>query len=543
MAYYCCMPDFISIHSLWLSIAFLAGIAIKRIGLPPLVGFMLTGILLNLSGNVSTEVNPLMEVLSEFGILLLLFTIGLKLKVKTLLKPEVLITANLHIIITTVTIGSFLFGLSYFGFKYFAELNVWSSLLIGFALSFSSTVFVIKVLEERGEIQAFHAKIAIGILVIQDILAVLFLSFSSGKMPGLVILGLPLYLYILSKILSWILDQTGRGELLTLFGLVCTFIAGAYAFEFFGLKSTLGALVLGMLLVNHNKSGELYDRIMSYKDFFLIAFFVKIGMTGVINLDVFIISLILLVFLFFKMGLFVYILSYFPIKPRTAFLSSSTLSNYSEFALIIGVSGVEMGILNNDWLLVFAILMSFSFIISSPFNSQIHLIFDRYKKQISKIGKNVKFIDDDPVIYPDTEVLIIGMGSIGRPAYKYFEDLKKMKTLGLDFDQERVDHLKTQNLHVMYGDAASSELWENIDGTNLQLVLLAMSDFAANLICLQEIIKLKQRNFKICAISHYEDENHIFKSLGVDYIYQYKENIGADFAEQSNFSITNDLKN
>ncbi|MBK7811234.1 MAG: cation:proton antiporter [Saprospiraceae bacterium] len=537
------MPDLISIHSLWLSIAFLAGIATKKIGLPPLVGFMMTGIVLNLSGNVSVEVNPLIEVLSEFGILLLLFTIGLKLKVKTLLKPEIFITANLHILITTITIGSFVFGFSYFGLQYFSELNVWSSILIGFALSFSSTVFAIKVLEERGEIQAFHAKIAIGILVIQDILAVIFLSFSSGKMPGLLILGLPIYLYLLSKILSWILDQTGRGELLTLFGLVSTFIAGAYAFELFGLKSSLGALVLGMLLVNHNKSSELYDRIMSYKDFFLIAFFVKIGMTGVINLDVFIVSLILLVFLLFKMGLFLYLLSYFPIKPRTAFLSSSTLTNYSEFALIIGVSGVEMGLLNNDWLLIFAILMSFSFVIASPINSKIHLIFDNNKKRISKIGRRATFIDDDPIIYPDTEVLIVGMGSIGKPAYRYFDQLKKMKTLGLDFDQERVDHLKTQNYHVLYGDAASSELWENIDCTNLQLVLLAMSDFGANLICLHEIIKLKHRNFKICAISHYEDETHTFKSLGVDYIYQYKENIGADFAEQSNFSIINDLKN
>ncbi|MBK9270203.1 MAG: cation:proton antiporter [Saprospiraceae bacterium] len=532
------MPEFIAIHSLWLSIAFLAGIATKRLGLPPLVGFMLTGIGLNLTGYISQNVNPLLEALSEIGIMLLLFTIGLKLKVKTLIKPEILIPANLHILITTLLIGGTVFGLSYFGVQYFIGLDIWASLLIGFSLSFSSTVFVIKVLEERGEIQAFHAKIAIGILVIQDIVAVVFLSFSSDKMPGLLILALPLYLWLVSKIMFWILDQTGRGELLTLFGLVSTFIAGASAFEFFGLKSSLGALVLGMLLVNHKKSGELYDRIMNYKDFFLIAFFVKIGLTGVINLDVFVVSLILLVFLFFKMGLFVYLFSYFPIKPRTSFLSSASLSNYSEFGLITGVAGVQMGLLNHEWILIFAILMSFSFVIASPFNSKIHLIFDRYRDQICRIGWKSKFIDEDPKIFPDTEVLVIGMGSLGRPAYRYFEQTKKMKTLGLDYNQEQVETLKQQNYQIFYGDAASSELWSSIDAKSIQLVLLAMSDFSANLICLHEILKLKNRKFKICAISHYEDETSTFKTLGVDYVYQYKENIGADFAEQSMLSIS-----
>lgn len=532
------MSDIFDVHLVWLSLAFFAGLGAKKTGLPSLVGFISAGILLNYWGVITPGLTSTLHVLSDLGIMLLLFTIGLKMKWKTLTRPEIWVTANLHVLMTVILIGGFLFGLSYYSIFGFSDLSPGACMLVAFSLSFSSTVFVIKVLEERGEIQSYHGKLAIGILVIQDILAVLFLTFSSGKLPDLMILGLPLYLWLLYFLLNRILSQTGHEELLTLFGLLSIFIAGAAGFEFFGLKSSLGALFCGMLLVNHPKSDELYDRIMSFKDFFLIAFFINIGLTGVITIQALVISAVLMIFIPIKTGLFIYLFSHFRIRARTAFLSSLSLANYSEFALITGMVGINMGILSQDWLLIFAMLMSFSYFIASPINARIHDIYDRYKSVIIRVYKKQEIEIDEPTLPPDTETLIIGMGSLGKPAYKYFRDISRTQVIGLDYNQELVENLNKEGIHAVWGDASNSSFWTQSDFRNLKLVLLAMSDFHSNLNCLNEILKIPSRNFKICAISHYEDEELNFRELGVDYVYNYKTNTGTDFAEQASKYIS-----
>lgn len=533
------MSELFSIHLVWLSLAFFAGLGAKKMGLPSLVGFIIAGIFLNFRGVITPGLTSTLHVLSELGIMLLLFTIGLKMKWKTLTRSEIWVTANLHMLISLVLIGGFLFMLSYLSISGFAELSPAACLLIAFSLSFSSTVFVLKVLEERGEIQSYHGKLAIGILVIQDILAVLFLTFASDKLPDIWVLGMPFYIWFLYHLLNKILDYAGHGELLTLFGLLSVFIAGAAGFEFFGLKSSLGALVSGMLLVNHPKSDELYDRIMSFKDFFLIAFFINIGLTGVITFKSLLIASVLMIFIPVKTGLFFYLFSHFDIRARTAFLSSLSLANYSEFALITGMVGINMGVLSQDWLLIFAIMMSFSYFIASPIHARIHDIYDKYKSAITRMYQRTETSAEEPTIPPDTETLIIGMGSLGKPAYLYYRDITKSQVLGLDFNQELVESLKMQGIHVIWGDASNGGFWFKSDLRNLKLVLLAMSDFHSNLNCLNEMLKLPSRNFKICAISHYADEELQFRDLGVDYIYNYKTNTGTDFAEQALKTISN----
>jgi len=365
------------LNTVWISLAFLGGLLAKRISLPPLIGFLAAGFMLNAFD--ITEGSQAMEVASSIGIMLLLFTIGLKLNVRDLFEKVIWMGTSLHMMIITIFSGGFVFLISVGGLHLFTDITFPTALLIGFALSFSSTVFAIKILEGRGEVNAFHGKIAIGILIMQDVFAVLFITISKGSLPSVWVLALPVFLFAVRYLLFKILDSIDHGELLTLFGLFAAMVAGAASFQFVGLKPDLGALIMGVLLGGHPRAKEVASHMMSYKDFFLIAFFFEIGLSGMPTWNSIILALIFIVVVFIKGGLFLRLLTRFNIRSRTAWLSSLSLMNFSEFGLIVAGIGVKNGWIEPEWLVILALTMSLSFIVSSPFNKYAHRLFDQYK--------------------------------------------------------------------------------------------------------------------------------------------------------------------
>jgi len=519
--------------ALWLSIAFFSGLLAKRIGLPTLIGFLLTGIVVNVFSLQEGKISEVLHVLSDLGIMLLLFTIGLKIKVQSLFKKSVWLTASLHMTISVAVAGFLIFMLTYSGLKLFSALPVKACFLIAFSLSFSSTVFAAKVLEERGDFSSLHGKIAIGILIIQDIFAVLFLALTSSATPTFWVFAIPVYLYLIHFVLYKILDESGHGELLTVFGFFAAFVAGAFAFKMFGLKADLGALAMGMLMVQHPKADELYDRMMQYKDFFLIAFFVSIGLTGIPDWSAISTAFILLMILFFKSGLFMWLFTKLGVSARTSFLASLSLSHFSEFGLIIGVVASESGVLGQEWLMVLAILMSISFLIASPYNANAHALFDKYRRLIMKMNNRQGTEENTIQSFGDAEYLIIGMGSIGRPAYDYLHKLYPGKVIGVDYKQDHAEGLQRMGYNVQWGDATYRTFWTYKRMSSIKLVLLAMSDYTSNKNTLVEIVKMQRRKFKVAAITHYPEEAEQFKNWKVDFIYDYKSSIGADFAEKT----------
>lgn len=519
------------IDAIWLSLAFLCGIAAKKLRLPPLIGFLVTGFILNATGFTQGHISEILHVLSDLGVMLLLFTIGLKINVRLLIKKEIWVTAGSHMVLSVLAIAAILFLLSFTGMRLFSGIGIRAALVIAFALSFSSTVFVVKILEERGELNSYHGKLSIGILVIQDIFAVLFLTFSKSQWPTIWVLALPLFLYIARFILFRILNEVGHGELLTIFGMFAAFITGALSFNLAGLKPDLGALVIGMILVPHQRSKELYERMMSYKDFFLIAFFINIGLSGIPGWNHIIVAIILLVFVNLKGGLFLYLLSRFKIRARTAFLSSVSLANYSEFALITGVVGMQAGWISGDWILIMALAMSLSFLVTSPMNNRVHDLFDYFKPWITRLNRKVEFADEEPYSLGGAKYLVIGMGEIGQSAYHYLADNRKLDVLGIDYNHELVGDLRERGLNVTWGDATDSVLWENADMSLIDMVLFAMDDHPSNINSIREIIKARRSEFKIGVISHFPDEAESFRKLNVDYIYDYRNRLGTDFAE------------
>ena len=140
-------------------------------------------------------------------------------------------------------------------------------------MSFSSTVCVVKVLESSGDIKSRHGKLAVGILVVQDVVAVVFMVIATGQEPSVWALAL-FGLLFLRKPLSWFLEKVGHDELLPLAGFFLAF-GGYELFYALGIKGDLGALVAGIILSGTYKSYELYRSLMSFKDLFLIGFFLS----------------------------------------------------------------------------------------------------------------------------------------------------------------------------------------------------------------------------------------------------------------------------
>ena len=232
----------------WITLAFILGFLAWLIRLPPLVGFLATGFILNYFGITSGET---LQKLADLGITLLLFTVGLKLNLKVLIRPQVWSVTLLHILTIIVVFGALIFGLTLLSVSFFSELDFKISLLLAFALSFSSTVFVVKTLEDKGEMRSLHGRIAIGILVMQDLAAVIFLAVSVGKLPSAWALLL-FFLIPIRPFLHHILQKIGHGELLIMYGLVLA-LGGAEIFELAGVKDDLGALIMGVLISNHVK--------------------------------------------------------------------------------------------------------------------------------------------------------------------------------------------------------------------------------------------------------------------------------------------------
>ncbi|MFT5804647.1 MAG: glutathione-regulated potassium-efflux system ancillary protein KefC, partial [Candidatus Paceibacteria bacterium] len=166
---------------IWIIFAFGCGLLVRFLALPPLVGYLAAGFLLNYLGAQPAEG---LQTLADLGITLMLFTIGLKLNLRDLLKVEVYGGSLSHMLLWTLLIGATCLGLAVLTIAHFVSLDSSGALLLAFACSFSSTVCIVKLLEENGEMKTRHGQIAIGILVFQDIIAVLFLVVSTQQLPS-----------------------------------------------------------------------------------------------------------------------------------------------------------------------------------------------------------------------------------------------------------------------------------------------------------------------------------------------------------------------
>lgn len=510
---------------LMLGAAFITGFVFYRIGLPPLVGFLAAGFILGAMGAESTT---LLSELADLGVTLLLFTIGLKLRVSSLLKPEIWGVATLHMLITVMVFTVILFALGATGLVLFADLNLTTAVLVAFALSFSSTVFAVKTLEAAGESGSRFGRIAIGVLIVQDIAAVIFLAASSGKLPSPWAIAL-LGLILLRKPLLVLLKNSGHGELQILIGFVLA-LGGAQLFEAFSLKGDLGALFVGALLASDSRSDELAKTLLGFKELFLVAFFLSIGLAGLPTGEILLASTVLLLLIPAKTVLFFWLFTRFRLMATTASRASLVLANYSEFGLIVAAIAVSIGWLPTEWMLVVAVSLSLSFVLASVLNTNPNSIFIRFKNHLKYFEKPERLPEDVAVELGSARMIVFGMGRVGTGVYDVMNAQMPGAVIGVDHDIVVVDQHQQDGRNVVVGNATNPEFWERVNmSPEIEYVILVMPDHNAQV---ATIVQIRKHGFrgKIAATAKYPDELEKLKELNVDAAFNIYSEIGTGFA-------------
>ena len=510
----------------WIITAFAFGYLGRLAGLPPLVGFLVAGFILNYLG---AEGGDFLYEMADLGITLLLFTIGLKLEVRSLLRPVIWAGTTLHMLVVIAIFGTGLYWLGLTGLAVFADVDFRIALLIGFALSFSSTVFAVKVLEEKGEYTSKYGQLAIGVLIMQDIYAVLFLAMSTGKIPSPWALAL-FALIPLRGVLMHLMNRAGHSELLILLGLALAF-GGWTLFSVVDVKGDLGALIMGALLAAHPAAAEMSKKLLGFKDLLLVGFFLSIGMSGTISVSALLVALGLAAVVILKVVLYFGLFTRFRLRAHTSLFASLALANYSEFGLIVGAIAVANGWLSSDWLVIIALALTLTFIAAAPLNARSRQLQKSLRAHITPFQTAVPLPEDAPIDPGDARIAIIGMGRVGTGAYETLKEQYGDWLVGLDIDPDTVSRHTAAGRKVIQGDATDDEFWERTGRGRVAVVLLALSGQEQNL-GVARGIRRRHDDGHIFAVVQYPEDAEELKAAGVESTWNLYAEAGNGFAEE-----------
>lgn len=502
---------------IWVGTAFLGGSLVQRAGVPALVGYLLAGILLGLLGYESGEV---LQEISHIGVLLLLFTVGLHIRIRNILQWQVLGVGVTHLVLSAVVYGLLNRALG---------LNGESALLIAILLGFSSTVLAAKTLEMRGVIGSYYGRVAIGVLIIQDLVAIGVIAWSGGGMPtpyALLLLGLPL----LRHPVGWILNRIEARELVLLLGIVLA-LGGAELFEWLGVSGELGALIVGMLLATHERGEELDKTLWGVKEVFLVGFFLDIGLIGLPSGLGVLVIVILLLLQPLKGVLYFFLFARFGLKARTSYLSAVTLTSYSEFMLIAGAIAAENGAFSEDVLVTMGLVVALSYVMNAILLHLEDPFWQRYDDWLLRFERRIKHPDREVLSLGNAHFLVIGMGNAGRAAYDYLRD-RDERVVGMDLDPDRIEYNLNAGRRVVYGDIQDTDLWEGVDLSNIESVIIAMGNHGSKIKAVKALREIGYAH-PIFVITMRESESRDLEEVGASSVSIPVKQAGRQLAELS----------
>lgn len=514
----------------YLAVTIVGGLLAFAVKLPPLIGFLGAGFALAALG-----VQPFegLDAIADLGVTLMLFTIGLKFDIRTLLRKEVWSAGLSHMAASTLVGVGVLAVLAMCAVPMLVPGDWKVFAVVAFALSFSSTVVCIKVLEERNDLGTLYGQTAIGILVIQDLAAVIFMTLAHGEPPSpwaLALIGVVPVTILARKIMS----KIAYPELVVLMGVAMALVPGYWAFDAVQLKGDLGALVVGMLLASHPKASAMSKSLFGVKELFLVAFFVSIGAAGLPTLEDFITAALLVITLTLpQIALYVLVFRTYRLRNRTAVLAGLLLGNFSEFAIIVAHVGAEEGFLDGRWLTILSLAVAMSFVLATMLNRPdlklVDWIVERTPKQNpDKISKRDRLVD-----VGRANAIVLGMGRVGRAAYDRLANDYQWSVVGVENNHTRAEELKAAGYRVLEGDGTDAEFWQRVQSADcVEMALLAMPQHHSNEYAYDH---LKTAGFsgRIAVVVQRDDDAEAMRARGaVDILHLY-EGAGIELADRA----------
>ena len=458
------MPDLLPDIG-WIIVAAIAGLGARTLRLPPLVGYLAAGMALAVFG---VESSAIIDRVGYLGVALVLFMIGLDIRFRNLIQAEVMGVTGLHVALWTVVVTALggAWGFTWAG-----------SAAVAVGLSASSLVLAAKSLEAQNDLRAYHGRVAIGIILVQTVLATTAIV-ATGTPPS------PWALAVLPLIgarpaLSWVLDRVGQGEPLLLFGLALA-AAGSLLFDAVGLSAELGALLAGALLAGHDRARDVSAAVRSVKDALLPAFFLSVGLVGLPNASGLVLVAVLIGLLAVKGALYFGLFAFFRLRSRTAFLASLPLTTYSGVSLIVASAAVSGGLLPESILAALALATAASYLINAPVARHATSLWRYLEPWLGRLQRAGRARDARPETLGRARFVVVGMGRVGTAAYEYFAQRMQCPA-GVDEDPRCLSDHRQAGRRVLYGDARDASLWADLDLSTVEAVVLALPDRGSTL--------------------------------------------------------------
>ena len=508
------------VPAIYLLAVVVLGFAATLLRLPPLVGFLAAGFVLGASDLPNLD---FVQTLGDLGVAVLLFTIGLKLDPRVLARREVAGTAAIALVLLTTLSAALVVPLLLVGL-WVDTVTPAGAVALCFALSFSSTVVVVKLLEDRDDAASLYGRIAIGVLVAQDIAAVAYMTFSSEEPPSPWALSL-VALWPASGLFGKVLNRIDHREMRTLFGMSMALLPGYLLFDILGLDGDLGALIMGALLASHPAAKELSSALFTIKELLLVGFFLAIGMDGVPGAGAFVLAAALLLLLPVRALVYAVVVRLMRMRRRT-----SAMTAYSEFALIVVSVAVRQNLLGGGWTAAVSFALALSFIVSSIVNRRPAGLVRRMTGRIPHRPSSTLHPEERPLNLLGVRTVVFGMGRVGRATYNRLYADGETGVLGIDNDASKVETLAKQGYNILEADATDQEFWDRLDAVHATKAVLAMSEPGANVRVL-EWLNRSSFEGRVIAVAAFDDEAETMRRAGVDAVINMYDGLGDALAQ------------
>jgi monovalent cation:H+ antiporter-2, CPA2 family len=477
---------------------------LQRLDLPSILGFLLTGILIGPYALGLVHESEQIEVISEIGVILLLFVIGMELSLKHLIsiKKTVFIGGALQVGLTVLVSGSIYYLLG----------NEWSeALFIGFLFSLSSTAVVLKVLQDRNEISAPQGRNALAILIFQDIIVVPMMLFtpiiagqSENVLNSILVLLLKTAVVIIITIVSarylvprlmHIIAKTGSKELFLITTITICF-AVAFLTSEAGLSLALGAFLAGLIISESEYSHQATSIILPFRELFTSFFFISVGM--LLNLQFFsenipVIMLIVLAVFIVKSIIAAFSIAVLNNPPRTFLLTGLALFQVGEFAFILSKVGIEYGLLTaetNQYFLAVSIIsmLCTPFVIIFSEKMAFGMMKWRPMKAMDKKMTDTAFVADEKL---ENHLVIIGYGINGSNLAKG-ASFSNIPYVVVELNAETVRAERKKGVPILFGDATQDHILELVNIRKARVTVIAISDPVATKAIIRNIRAISQ---------------------------------------------------
>lgn len=528
--------------------------AMKILKQPMIIWYILAGTVITLLFPHFFQGSEDYNQFSEIGIAFLLFIVGMELNPAMLKKIwiKTIIIGILQVILTTV-LGIWVWLLWNF--------DLMTSIYLGFGFAFSSTIVVLKLLDDKEDMDSIYGRQAVGILVLQDIMVMLFMltmatisSFEGNAdkfqiigILSLKLFGLGIGLYLVTKyILPTITKKIAESqEFLFLFSIGWCFIV-ASIFYLLGFGLEIGALVAGVALATSPYRFEITSRIKVLKDFFIVMYFVLLGSHVSFSEPVnwWMVVSFLFVVMLIKPYLIMWLMKFIGHTKKNGFFTGTALGQMSEFSFIIISMGVTSRIIQDASLItVVTIAGILSIVFSSYLTVYNHSFYNKIPNKLKQFIPWLKKKLAEKEIGQENDILIFGFGRFGSNLYDHFH--KKYKILVVDEHPAIINHLNTQGINCLYGDAMDLEFLREINLSGTKMILSTIRDSDVNIAILKVLKEKKSDLIVVCIANHIHEAISLYEK-GADYVIM-PHYIGADHTsimlEEFGLDVEKFLKN